>query len=346
MKKLSRYLFRELVTYFFCCLFGMISLFLVFIGIVEASKIQNETRSFIELFSTILRRVPLLVDFVHPLSVLIASILTLVNFSKSSEFAAMNAAGLGLSFVMRTVIMFSIAIMIFSYINQSYLIHWFDSENQILISSNNLWKIRTGNLFHFQNVKHSEKKASKLMVLFFDQNQNIIRRIDLQNLFPKNNKWNSDAYIIRNFQGDQQTFQSMNRSPLFIHTLPEFYKMEEINLLFRPFSTSINELQSRIEAGAEINSVIFVLYRKLANLISAPVMFLLAVPFCMFSARNPNISFGIIFSVLLGITLWLSEQIVSALGNINTIPLILNTFGPNLLFATLGILFLIVKNRN
>ena len=93
---IRRYILREFVIYFLSCLLSLIFIAVVFAALSELKTLdmENGQRLFVE---AILSGIPLLIEIISPISVLLATILTFISLSKSSEVIAMMAAGVSLA---------------------------------------------------------------------------------------------------------------------------------------------------------------------------------------------------------------------------------------------------------
>ena len=150
---IRRYILKEFIFYFLSCLLSLIFIAVVFAALAELKTLDGENgqKLFME---AILSGIPLLIEIITPISVLLATILTFISLSKSSEVIAMMAAGVSLAKMVFPVFAAGCVIGLFGYLNQSYLAPlWGADERTSMVDStpvNNLaisitvlvWRVR------------------------------------------------------------------------------------------------------------------------------------------------------------------------------------------------------------
>ena len=97
MRLLDRYLLRELLAPLAYCLGGFLSFYVAFDLIFNINRFQDAHLLFLDVVEYYVVTLPeILSDQVIPVSLLLACLYALTNHSRSNEFTAMRAAGVGL----------------------------------------------------------------------------------------------------------------------------------------------------------------------------------------------------------------------------------------------------------
>src|SRR5579883_204126 len=96
MRLLDRYLLRELLTWLGFCLGGLVIFCVAFDLISSLSRLQEHQLLFKDVVELYLVKLPGLLVFILPVTLLLALLCALTNLSRHHELTAMRAAGVSL----------------------------------------------------------------------------------------------------------------------------------------------------------------------------------------------------------------------------------------------------------
>ncbi|MCB9029597.1 MAG: LPS export ABC transporter permease LptF [Deltaproteobacteria bacterium] len=121
MKTLNRYIFSEIMHFFFICL-------TIFLGILVTARILkltslviNKGVEFLDIVIIFMSIVPSFLELAIPMSVLLATLLAFARLSSDSEIVVMRASGISLLALIRPVALFGLAATSISFLVALYL---------------------------------------------------------------------------------------------------------------------------------------------------------------------------------------------------------------------------------
>ncbi len=340
------YISREFIVYFFSCLLSLIFIAVVFAALAELETLEKENGR--QLFlDAILSGVPLLIEIITPISVLLATVLTFVTLSKSSETIAMMAAGISLTSMVLPIFLASAVIGAFSYFNQSYLAPMWgaDARTSMVDSTpvNNAWQFYQGKLYYFSGLVPVNKMVKGSRVFEFDKQHQVSKISKFRKLSSVNGYWHakggSEITII-----DQKVFMRKGQKTRFREeTFPIVFKKELKHPKYSDYASLINEIKLKRQGSVNYEADLFALYQKTAAIISIFIMVLLALPFSLYAGKKSNVRMGIVVSMILGFSFWLIDQIFISFNGAGLLSPEIAAFGANMLFALLALLLIYLR---
>lgn len=347
MSILRRYIAKEFVIFFLICTLSLVFIAVSFSALAELSLLEKENGR--QLFiKAILSGIPLLIEVIAPISVLLATVLTFISLSKTSEIIAMMAAGTSLFSLVLPVLLCGVLISTFLYWNQSYLASYLGADKRVgfvnKTTSESLWQVQGDVLYHFASPNKDQQSAVSGKSYYFNAEQKVERIKLYSGITRQVNGWHLDKIREINLP-DRAVYQKYLENKILPHkTLPLVFtenlsspKYSSITLLFQ-------EILTKRKATLDFSRELFALYQKLAGVVAIFVMILLALPFSIYSGRSANVRTGIVVSVVLGFVFWLVDQILISLNNTGSIPAEVSAFGANLIFLSLGLLLIRWRN--
>lgn len=115
MRILSRYIFREILSYFFICLITFTALILTARSIKLAHLIVNKGVDIAQVAKVFIAIVPTFLEFALPMSVLLGVMLAFARLSGDSEIIVIRASGIKLTTLLKPVIIFGFLVSIFAF---------------------------------------------------------------------------------------------------------------------------------------------------------------------------------------------------------------------------------------
>lgn len=343
---LGRYIAREFIAYFLSCLLSLVFISLVFAALAEIELLGQED-GFNIFIDSLLSGIPLLIEIIAPISVLIATILTYISLSKSSESVAMMAAGVSLFQLVRPILLVGTAICLFLYFNQSYLAPWWGADKRSgvvrITEKSNIWRFYQGKLFFFKGISSRRKVVKKSKTFEFQEGHEIHAINDRYQLRLVESKWEST-------NGDKTLFNHKNlirhqsgSKVIRADSFPVVFNKELSHPKYSDFSSIISEIRIKLQGAVNYEDDLFALYQKLASFFSIYIMILLALPFSLYSGRDTSVRSGIVISIILGFTYWLMDQIFISLNGTGLISIEISAFGANVIFMSLSVFLIYFK---
>ena len=350
MKILTRYLCKEFFTFFLIALIAFLVLYTVidFFG-----KIDNFMEAGVPMKTTLrffLYQLPLVIQQMLPISMLISIMLVFGLMNKRNEILALKGSGLNSFNLSYPLIGISVLIGVVSF---------FLSESIVPITSpkaNEIWNFRVekrdakgayklshiwyrGDRSIYQIRAFDSKKniMEGLTISFFDENFNLIKRIDAEKATWGGDRWSLAHGLIQTIDPDgswksvrfeRHTIQLPENPNNFKHSMkaPEDMSFWEL----RDYARKIRkEGFDSTKAQVDLNT-------KLAFPFISLTLTLVGIPLALRSKRGGipfNITIGIGISFLYLLTFGLSRSLAIS----GALPPLLGAWMANLLFLFLGI---------
>ncbi|MFH2130293.1 MAG: LptF/LptG family permease [bacterium] len=342
----QRYISREFIVYFLSCLLSLIFIAVVFAALSELKTLEKEDgqRLFLE---AIRSGIPLLIEIITPISVLLATVLTFISLSKSSEIIAMMAAGISLQKMVFPIFIAGSLIGWFGYLNQSYLAPlWGADERTSMVDStpvNNSWQFYQGRLFYFAHLMSKKQRVQSSRVFEFDDHHQIRRILTFEQLKNANGTWQAESGREINISQNRVVSKTRQTNVFPQEEFPVVFKRELNHPKYSDFSALMTEINLKRMGSVNFEADLFALYQKIAAILSVFVMILLALPFSLYTGKKSNVRMGIVLSMVMGFSFWLIDQIFISFNSAGLMPSELAAFGANILFTLLALLLIYLR---
>ncbi len=343
MSILNRYIAKEYLIFFATCFFSLTAIGITFSSLSEL-KLLNEKGGKDLFIAAILSALPLLIEIILPIAVLLSTILTFANFSKTSEAVAMQASGLSLYQLIRPLFLLGIFIALFSYFNQSYLAPLWGADKKLLLvqkqEQNFAWRHYQGKLYYFGDLAPRYHRASWGRVFEFNNSYKIKRLEILDDLYKKDQSITLKVKNIYNFYPSRFEVTEGEEKKLWEKEYPVIFRDDVSHPKYLSFWSLFQEVRIKMASGESPEKTIFAFYQKLASLLGVFVMILLALPFSLFSGRAANVRMGIVLAIILGFVFWLIEQIGAGLFDAKILGAFPAAFTGDFIFIVLALVLI------
>jgi len=353
MSILSRYILNQFFRLMAICQTGTITLFLMAEFIERIDDLIEKKAAFSDGLLFFIYKIPQLFVFSVPITVLLASVLTLVLFSRENEIVAMRASGASIYRTIAPILAASFAIAVLTFATNEYIVPaanqrvghiWnvrvkkisprgYNRTNQIWYRSgdNTIWQIT------FFNPFKDEMRGVTLYRLTGDNR--LFQRIDAMDVRwePHAKRWLFKNGLIHIFKknGDivQEAF-SANYFPL--KDVPGDFKQSGK----KPGEMSWSELRDYIRLirsnGADTTRHVVDLWAKLSTPFICFVLALVGVPFSIRSSRSGGVALGVAITIAIGVVYLVLFYLGISLGHAGRLPPAVAAWGANLIFLAGG----------
>ncbi|NQS99461.1 MAG: YjgP/YjgQ family permease [Candidatus Omnitrophica bacterium] len=357
MKIIDRYVIREFIVPFFYCLLVFISLAVI---IDVFSRLEDILKNHVEI-AVLLRYyaafLPIIFVRTAPIAVLLSILYVLGNLTKYNEIVALKASGLNIWRLTLPFLFMGLIISIATLIINDKLIpeanlvstalkeeHLNSERKQQEKIVENIAIYGTHNrLIHVRKFYAQDNLLQEITILEQDENEQVIAKIQAKKAQWIDKRWVFFDCVIYNFN---QLGQEINR--------PEYYKKMLFDIEEKPKDflrrDSSAELMSyrklkhyitRLSgSGAKIVRRLLVdLHHKIAFPFVSLVIIFLGIPFAL-SAQGTGKVASIGMCLVIGFFYYAVEALSLALGKRGTLPPFLAAWFANILFTTVGVLFM------
>jgi LPS export ABC transporter permease LptG/LPS export ABC transporter permease LptF len=304
---------------------------------------------------------PQITYLVLPLSVLVATLVSLSLLTKSSQTVAMRSAGISLYRIALPVALAAVAASGLMFVmNDRYL----PEANQKQVALRNeiqgrsaqtffrsgwQWIFgRSSRIYNYRFFDPDHNVFADLSVFDFDSSFHMKQRIYAQRAFwePHVREWILENGWTRKFDGDRviqyrrfsvTAFPQLREAPSYFEA--EVRTSDQMGIL--ELRHYIQELR---QSGFDVVRLTVQFYRKFSYPLVALVVVLIGIPFGFTVGRKGALS-GIALSLGIAVAFWSVSSLFEAMGNLNQLPPALAAWTPDILFGAGGA-YLLLRVRS
>jgi lipopolysaccharide export system permease protein len=358
MRLLDRYILREYIKIFLIILFSFSVLFLVVDISDRLPKLISKGGEINYIVLYFLLRIPYLILISSPVMVLLSGLFLMNNLSKYNESVAIRSAGISIYRMVSPLIWFGLIFsIIIMFMGDLALPKAEDYRNYIYKEKIKHQKVEDKKMR--SNIHYLGNDKNLYYIGFFDGYRNNLKTIDITTFHPdsgeilrkitatraewKETEWVFHNCYIRNFENgipigmvhyEEKIINEVDVTPL------DFIKSAK-----KPISMNFFELQAYIErlkkVGEKFTKELVELNLKVSFPFANLIILLFSVPLVSTSSRSKGR--GLIFGMgLLVCFLYLSTlRICQSLGYNEVLSPMIAAWLPNVVFASIGIFFVI-----
>jgi lipopolysaccharide export system permease protein len=287
---------------------------------------------------------------VCPMVVLLCTFITIGLFVKHNEIMALRAHGVSLYRVLKVFVFIAVSLCLFSLWLQEYVL---PSTNRIVkeIKNFNIKGKKPSNIFkkyHYwyrsQNIIYSidyfdpdKNELQKISLMYFDDNFNIVKRVDAQSA-----TWGQDAWLLhtgieREFMPDgSMKLSRFEKKPFSINKTPDDFKASRKEAEEMSFTELWSVVKKMRQEGYLPTSYEVDMYAKISYAFITVIMALLGIPFALRIGRSGGMALGITFSIVFGFIYWIFFAFCVSLGKSDALSPLLSAWTANIAFGAMG----------
>jgi lipopolysaccharide export system permease protein len=353
---LGRYILRQITQGALLTLLILVSISLFFTFIGELGDIGRGYYDMLQVSKYVALRIPgKAVEFM-PLAVLIGTILSLGGLASNSEIIAMQAAGVSVARLLRTVIFSAMSLAVLTFVVADVVVPTSEttartirssaiSNTPALIGKKGLWVKDASQVIHIDVLKPGGR-AMGIKIYRLDESGSLFQTLTAETATQVESQWRLEA--VQSVQFGQDSVQTEDFDEL-IYTGKISNKLLDA-LLIEPRQMSSADLYDyksfliKNNLDDSVESLTF--WQKVFVPLTVIVMCLLAVPFVLGSQREGNAGQRLITGILLGLAYAVVSKLITQFGvQLNLLP-VLNAIAPSVLFFILAIYLLYRKQSH
>ena len=358
MKILDKYILREYIKTLLIIIFSFSVLFLIVDISDRLPNLLRKDAPIDAMMTYFLLRIPYLILLSSPVMVLLSGLFLMNNLSKYSESVAIRGAGISILRMVSPLIWFGLFFSLLILILGEFVLPKAEEYRQYVYTEK-IKHMKVEDKKMRSHIYYLGKDNSLYYIGFFDGYRNNLKTIDITKFDPQNgeikrkitatsavwedNKWKFQNCYIRNFENGiligmeyykSTTIEEVDVTPI------DFIKSAK-----KPMSMNFFELKEYInrlkKVGEKYSKELVELNLKVSFPFSNLIILLFSVPLVSTSSRSRGR--GLIFGIgLLVCFLYLSTlRICQSLGYNEVLSPIVAAWLPNLVFALIGIYFVI-----
>jgi LPS export ABC transporter permease LptG/LPS export ABC transporter permease LptF len=360
---LDRYVTTMYVRVFLLCALGLLALFYISTFIDRSDKVFKGAATWGMMGAYLTYLLPQYVYYVLPMSVLLASLVTIGVLTKNSELIVMKACGISLYRI--AVPMLGAALLaggtLFA-LEQTVLGDWNRRADAIKRVMNGVapetldmltrqWVVGTrGEIYHYDYFDPSKSALRGLDVFEFSDGMRALTRRShaaIAQFAPDGAhpaSWRAEQMWSRELlpSGDTRRYWTEPVSTLRLEP-PSYFGTRQPEPEFMSYSQLQRYITQLKTSGFDVIAQQVALERKASFPFVTLIMTLIAVPFAVTAGRR-GAMYGIGVGIVIAITYWVAFSVFAALGTGGVVAPMLAAWAPNLLFGA-GAAYLLLTVR-
>jgi lipopolysaccharide export system permease protein len=351
MKLLDKYILKEFIRFLMITFISFIALFLIIDFFEKIKMFLSNKASLIQISSYFLFSIPMIISYVLPPAVLIATLMTFSSLSKYSEITAIKANGINIYRVTAPLLILAVILTVFLFYFSELIAPQSTQKSIHIIKVELRKKQNLGVLKQNEIWYHGESAIYNFKI--FDMGKNILYGVTINNLNPdftlksridaKEAIWQNGHWLFKNLlmtRFDHNDNPVLEWSEGKIIQIPE--KPEDFNVMqkgvekmgYFDLRKYVKKIQSE---GYDATRYLVDLHGKISFPFVVLIMVIIAVPFSLRSERSGGILQSLSIGIVVGFSYWVVHAFCMSLGKSEIIPALLAAWMANLLFATLAV---------
>ena len=359
---LDRYITKNFITIFFLVLFGVYSIFALVDFIEMNQEIEKNNLSHILLVDFFKFKLPQILIFIIPISILMATMVTLGIMAKNKETTAAKAGGISIYRLFIPFLVFALIGSGIVFLIQDRILPYSNQRLSEIIqiikgappqtyrqAKGSRYLFGKGNrIFHHEGYDEEHGVIRRFTAYEFDQETLSLKEM----IFALSLRWDkaSGRWLSYN-DGWLSRFSANKVTVKRFHKLRNHFPPEEPSYFSRiirePEEMSFNELRLYIKelkgSGVDTTREEVELYWKTALPFLTLIITLIGLAFSLRGEKGGAIT-GIFFSITIVVIYWVFWSVFKNLGYLGILPPFLAAWSPNLIFGA-GALYLILTLR-
>ncbi len=363
---LDRYISKAYLRLQGLAFVSLLGIFYISLFIDLSDKLFRGSTTAGMLLQLFLFKTPQFIYYIIPISVLIATLVTIGGLTRNSELIVMRACGISLYRAAYPLVALAAASSLLLFGIEEYLLSASNRQAQDLeqivrtgqprASSplNRRWiAAKNGDIYHYDLFDSSHGQLVGFWKYEFDARNWRLSRItyaerikfDRPSATPDSpvGTWKAGPGWVREIKSETEWTYAAFPSRLVTMEPPEYFgaiQPEAASMTYSELSDYIDAMEG---AGHNILQYLVDLHRKIAFPFVTIVMSLLAVPFAVTTGRRGAL-YGIGVGIVLAIVYWTANNLFGLVGGAGLLSPLLAAWAPNLLFGA-GAAYMILTVR-
>ncbi len=354
---LKWYTLKTFLSFYLVSVGGFVGLFLIGDFFERVDEFISKNTPLVDILLYYVYKVPFVLFYMAPQSVLLATVLAISSLSKTNEIIAMKACGVSITRITLPLIGVSLIIALLVIANSEFISPTTSQRmNHIFyvevrkgtsfknIESSKIWyKSKTGAIWNIEDYNPNNLTLDTISIyMTTNNNQGITQRIDAKKAAWVNEQWEFMDGTVRTFGPDGLTKTDFFEKKSFI--LPEI-PANFITYRRRPEEMSLRYMYEEIEKqqleGKDVTQKWLDLHYRLSYPFIGVVLVLIGIPLSLRSSRQGGLLFSVAVNLAIGVSFSFFYAMCVSMGRGGTFDPVFATWGPIVLFTAIGFYLLL-----
>ena len=360
MKVIDNFLLKHFIRILLLCVAAFVGIYLLIDFFEKVDDFIEHHATITDYLIYLSNNVPFIFIQILPLAILTTMVLTIGGLSRTNEITAMRACGISLWRIVQPLMALCLTLSLLFLLLNEFVVPWNIKQlNQLLevklkgkqstqLTRNEIWYRSTNKIISITVANSQEKQLQGITIFFFDKQQKIKKREDIEVATYTENKWLTPVMIERLFDkesGDLLKTSTLKNQMVAIDRTPaDFFNHEDFNneLNFQQLATIAKKLDAE---GYDSTRQRVDMHVRMATPFTCLIMGFLGIPFALQRGRNSNIALGIGLSLGIGVIYFIIQSLVTAFGYTSAISPLIAAWTTNFIFFLVGIWLLLSVNE-
>ena len=347
-RTIARYTARLFLVRTFAFAGGLVLILMTLDLLGESSailKVPGNTEA--QLWHYVALRVPQLIQFVLPFSVLLGTLVTLATLNQNSEVVIFKASGISAHQILSPLIVAALGIAVGNFlfneriaVRATATLDAWQAVNYGKVTATpgvmaEQWVRGGDDLFHAEVVRgHGDATRLERVVIYDRDGNRLTRIIRAGSARPIPGGWElSQARSFDVAKGIETPAPTLN-FPTTV--LAAQFNAGSIDPKHVPFWDLLPDITQQQDAGKNVDALVAAAHHKISGPLSAVLMPLLGAVAAFGLARSGRLFVRAVLGMFLGFAFFVADNFMAAMGNFGTVPPVLAAWAPFLLFFLIG----------
>ncbi len=351
MKLLDQYILREFMRFFIITFISFIALFLIVDFFEKMRMFLSNQASIFHIISYFVYSIPIIISYILPPSVLLATLMTFSAFSRYSEITALKANGINIYRMILPILIFAALAVVFLFYFSEFITPSATQKKTEIVKIEIQKKQKVG-YFKQDEIWYRGENAIYNFKMF-DIDRNILRGITINYLNPdftmktridaKEAEWKSNQWFFKNLlttsfdKNGDPVLEWSKEKIIPIPEKPEDFKVMQKDVEkmgYFELKKYVKKIQSE---GYDVTKYLVDLHGKIAFPFVIIIMVMIAVPFSLRSERSGGVMQSIGIGIFIGFSYWIAHAFFMSLGKSEVLPALLAAWSANILFSVAAV---------
>lgn len=358
MKILDKYILKEFFKFFLITFLAFIALFLIVDFFERIRMFLSHNASIAQMASYFLFSIPLIISYVLPPTVLLATLMTFNALSRFNEITAIKANGVNIYRMTLPLFMIASIIAVFYFcftefitpvaVQKTTYIKKMEVQKQKTLGffkQNEIWYRGDHAIYNFKLFDTEKNILYGVTINYLNPDISLVTRIDAQSAEWKNNQWIFYNLLTTRFDEKNNPVLEWSKEKLInLPEKPDDFKVMQKDVEKMGYFELKKYVHKTQSEGYDVSKYRVDLHGKIAFPLVILILVFLAVPFSLREERSGGVMQSVGIGIMIGFSYWLVHAFCISLGKSEILPALLAAWAANILFGvTAAFLFYRVK---
>ncbi len=350
MNILDKYILKDFLRFLLITLLSFIALFLIVDFFEKIRMFLSNNASVGQMAAYFVCSIPMIISYVFPPAVLLATLMTFSSLSKFNEITAMKANGINIYRISLPLIIFAaIAAVFLFYFNELVTpasvqktehIVKVDVQKQKTLGffkQNEIWYHGENAIYNFKMFDVNKNIIRGVTINYINPDFTLMSRVDAQRAEWKNDKWVFYDLLTTHFDSSNNPVLEWSKEKVInIPEKPSDFKVMQTDVEKMGYFELRKYVKKIRQEGYDVTKYLAELQGKIAFPVVILIMVVIAVPFSLRSERSGGVMQSIGLGIFIGFSYWIVHAFSMSLGKSDILPAFLAAWGANILFASVA----------